>query len=140
MDVAFLRAGFLPRIGHLDRAEAAAFDRGKEFAKDFSSATKELESARREWHEAMKRARELPTGEKEKEPAALEKLKDAIANVSVGAIREKTMDVAGTFSTSTLFGLGGMSANERTARATEETAENTKRMITEIQQGGLSFT
>ena len=46
----------------------------------------------------------------------------------------------GTFNAAAAAGLGTGSVAERTARATEATAKNTKRLLDEAESGGLAFT
>jgi len=47
--------------------------------------------------------------------------------------------VTGTFNAAALLGLQSGGADERTAKATEETAKNTKKLLDEARQGGLTF-
>ena len=49
------------------------------------------------------------------------------------------VSVTGTFNAAAVRGLGGGNPAERTARAAEETAKNTKRILQEAQHGGLVF-
>jgi len=52
---------------------------------------------------------------------------------------ERTVGVRGTFSAMESRGLGAGGATDRIARASEETAKNTRRLVTEAQMGGLTF-
>ena len=52
----------------------------------------------------------------------------------------KGISVRGTFNAAGSAGLGGGDAAERTARATEQTAKNTKRLVDALGTGGLAFT
>jgi hypothetical protein len=49
------------------------------------------------------------------------------------------VDIQGTFNALAVRGLGGESLAERTARATEQIAANTRRLVQEAQHGGLVF-
>ena len=52
---------------------------------------------------------------------------------------EAKTDVKGTFNAFALAGLGSDSLAERTARASEQVAQNTRRLVQEAQNGGLVF-
>ena len=52
--------------------------------------------------------------------------------------REK-VDIQGTFNALAVRGLGGASLSERTAKAAEQVAANTKKLVQEAQHGGLVF-
>jgi len=47
--------------------------------------------------------------------------------------------VTGTFNAASLLGLQSGDAADRTAKATEETAKNTKKLLSEARSGGLAF-
>jgi hypothetical protein len=53
-------------------------------------------------------------------------------------VREK-VDIQGTFNAMAVRGLGAESLSERTAKAAEQTAANTKKLVQEAQHGGLVF-
>jgi hypothetical protein len=58
----------------------------------------------------------------------------------LGDLLAKGISVRGTFSAAAAPGLGaGSEAAERTARATEQTARNTKRLVDAASAGGLTF-
>ncbi|MEA3366526.1 MAG: hypothetical protein U9R68_00260 [Planctomycetota bacterium] len=52
---------------------------------------------------------------------------------------ERTIGVTGTFSAMEARGLVAGGVTDRIAQASEETARNTKRLVTEAQMGGLTF-
>ena len=52
---------------------------------------------------------------------------------------KKKTDVVGTFNPLAAMNLGADSLGERTARASEEVAANTKKLVQEAQRGGLVF-
>jgi len=58
----------------------------------------------------------------------------------LGDLLAKGISVRGTFNAAGVAGLGGGDAAERTARATEQTAKNTKRLVDAVGTGGLAFT
>ena len=67
-------------------------------------------------------------------------LQEQLAGAGAGlqAAADK-VSVSGTFNAAAVRGLGGGNPAERTARAAEETARNTKRLLQEAQHGGLAF-
>lgn len=58
----------------------------------------------------------------------------------LGEVLSKGISVQGTFNAAGVAGLGGGDAAERTARASEQTAKNTKRLADAVGTGGLAFT
>ncbi len=58
----------------------------------------------------------------------------------LGDLLAKGISVRGTFNAAGAAGLGGGDSAERTARATEQTAKNTKRLVDAMGTGGLAFT
>jgi hypothetical protein len=52
---------------------------------------------------------------------------------------QEKVSVKGTFNALGARGLASQGPAERTAKATEETAKNTKRLLQEARQGGLQF-
>ena len=52
----------------------------------------------------------------------------------------RKLSVVGTFNPAAIAGLGGGNAAERTAKASEQTAKNTKRLVDAANTGGLTFT
>ncbi len=106
--------------------------------------------ARQEWREAIATAK---TKRQEKETGALDspddltqKVRDALAGLGdIGDLVQAEaakVDVVGTFSAEATdrMGTGPTAAEERTARASEETAKNTKRITQQLEQGaGMAF-
>ena len=115
-----------------------------------AAAQAELDQARQEWRAAIaeaRRKREAREGADEvpgklKGPASLVgKVQDSLAGLgdTLKKTAERTISVTGTFSAMAVAGLGAGSVAERTAKATEETAQNTKKLVTEARVGGLTF-
>jgi hypothetical protein len=52
---------------------------------------------------------------------------------------KKKTDVVGTFNPLAAMNLGADSLGERTARATEDVAANTKKLVQQADRGGLVF-
>jgi hypothetical protein len=104
-----------------------------------------LEEARRKLDEAIAEARrkreETDTGTDvpRRSPAdLLSELEDRLG--SLGERIGRGIEVRGTFSGAAVAGLASSgTAAERTARASEQTARNTKRLVDAAQSGGLAF-
>jgi len=112
----------------------------------------ELDEARGAWEEALDEARKkreaLETGEGPGGPGELKEPQDFLSKVktslaglgeAVQRAAERTVGVRGTFSAMESRGLGAGGATDRIAKASEETAKNTRRLVTEAQMGGLTF-
>jgi len=91
----------------------------------------ELARQKREGADAEKGLRRSPQDLMTEFEDRLSGLGDAIA---------KGISVRGTFNAAGAAGLGGGDAAERTARASEQTAKNTKRLVDAVGTGGLAFT
>jgi len=107
-------------------------------AKELGDAEAALDAARNEWLgaivEAGQKRRDVETNVP---PAARQLPETALPAVEQAA---QKFDVVGTFSALATFGMGvGGSAAERTAKASEETARNTKRILDEVQSGEATF-
>ena len=120
-----------------------------EAQKKIDAAQAELETARREWQEAIGQARQkresLGTGPDRFPGRGRLELGDDLEALAAQLVQaqQNTIDVVGTFNAApgSLQGLQGASdAADRTAKATEETARHTKRLVQAAQSGGLTFT
>ncbi|HNO80547.1 MAG TPA: hypothetical protein PKN33_21065 [Phycisphaerae bacterium] len=58
----------------------------------------------------------------------------------IGDTVARKLNVTGTFNPAAIAGLGGGNTAERTAKASEQTAKNTKRLVDAANTGGLRFT
>lgn len=142
------------RQGAADLNEATLAEIGKQFddaqaALDSETnakvnATKQaLADARRELDDALaeakrKRASAAETGAPRRRLSdPLEGLEDRVAGI--GKQLARRISVTGTFNPAAVRGLGGGDAMERTARASELTAKNTKRLLDAARTGGLTF-
>ncbi|MHB1158238.1 MAG: phage tail tape measure protein [Phycisphaerales bacterium] len=94
-----------------------------------------LKQATDEYHAAIEAAKNA------KSPNVNSKLPGVPALPDIGDMLDKAakISVAGTFNASALFGLGTGNAADRTAKATEETAKNTKTLINKLDYGGSAF-
>jgi len=104
-----------------------------------------LGKAKQEWKDAIDQASqarveaeaEAAAPEGPGEPGSIRSLLDRLGRV--GSAVSRAGSVAGTFSSVALGGLGMGNAMDRTARASEETAKNTRRLLDEAKAGGLTF-
>jgi len=137
-------------LDELDSAREAEHERRREqFAGDLQTSEGALAQARREWQQAIEEAaRKREEAESDdsgpdrlQEPGNL--LQDLQSQLGgLGDQLQTTQDkvsVTGTFNAAGVRGLAGGNPAQRTAKATEETAKNTKRILQEAQHGGLTF-
>ncbi len=109
------------------------------------AATKQaLANARKQLDEAIAAARAKrealdsePGVPRRKLTDPLSELEDRLAGL--GDTIARKISVTGTFNPAAIAGLGGGNAAERTARASEQTAKNTKRLVDAANMGGLTF-
>ena len=111
----------------------------------------DLAKARKEWRDAIESAKKKREA-KEAEPGPeglqgpddiINKARDALAGLGdigdmVGAEAAK-IGVKGTFNAAAVRGLAAGDAADRTAKASEETAKNTKKLVQAATTGGLTF-
>ncbi len=135
------RAGAQGALGDMQAQEQAALAAANQKALQESEA--ELAKARAEWQSAVgdaaeKRAETSPgTGNKLKIPG-FEMPTGSGLDQLMSETKKKT-DVVGTFNPLAAMNLGADSLGERTAKASEEVAANTKRLVQQAKQGGLVF-
>jgi hypothetical protein len=116
-------------------------ERQRQVSGDLKRSEQSLAQARRQWEEALAEAaakrmdQQLESGPGRLRAAALE-LEGL--DESLDSARQK-VDVVGTFNPLAAVSLSSDSFNERTARASEQVAANTKRLVQEAQRGGLVF-
>ncbi len=128
-----------------DEQDARTRDLLDDAADKIDERRKALEDARRELEEAIdeaRRKREASGGADEGEiPSVADRireLEDALDSVSDGIARR--VEVRGTFNALAAQGLTTSGdAIDRTARATEQTARNTRRLVEASQRGALTF-
>ncbi len=129
--------------------------RREQYKQEMAGSESALVAARKEWREAIAEAgskKPLNKGSDGKTPQAgaqvpvidtgsvIRGLKDQLSGVAQsidqGLARTTRVDVLGTFNVAAAQGLGAGTAADRTAKATEDTARNTKRLVTEMGLGG----
>ena len=70
----------------------------------------------------------------------INKAREALAGLGDLVHQEaQKIGVRGTFNAAAIQGLAAGDAADRTAKATEETAKNTKKLLQAAQTGGLTF-
>jgi len=112
--------------------------RRAKFASELADSEKALQEARGEWKAAIEQARTQRSA-KETESANRAPLPE-INLPDITQRAQSVLDVSGTFNTSAIAQLGvGSTATERTAKASEETARNTKRIIQKMDEEGATF-
>jgi hypothetical protein len=132
------------RLAALDAEyKAALAGTDKEKADRLAAAKEELAKAEKSWKDAIGKAEgpevarpgpAAPDGLKNPDDL-LKKVGDAAAGLG-DAVKAS---VTGTFNASALFGMGAGTAAERTAKATEQTARNTKKLLDTVDFGGSTF-
>jgi hypothetical protein len=104
---------------------------------DAKAREQELRDAAAEWSTARDTAREVGRGARAR--SALENNPVfAAPEGPMADITRRTSAVTGTFNAAATWGMGGQSAMDRTARATEKTAEYTRK-IADASGDGLAF-
>ena len=137
-------------LSELERQRETDQERNRQrFAGDLQKSDAALAQARREWKQAIDAAAKKRTDvaaddsgpDRLRKPGGLlQDLKSQLGGL--GDRLKSTQDrvsVTGTFNAAGLRGIGAGNSSERTARASEETAKNTKRILQEAQHGGLTF-
>ena len=122
-----------------------------EYASRMADNEADLAKARKEWREAVDAAkRKREAKEAEEGPGGLEgpddiinKARDALAGLGdIGDLVQAEaakIGVKGTFNAAAVRGLAAGDAADRTAKATEETAKHTKKLVQAATTGGLTF-
>jgi hypothetical protein len=135
-------------LSELERMRDAEHQRNaQQFASEVQDSEAALDAARREWQAALEEASrkrseaDAAAGEPQSSTDRLKELENKLAGAGAGLQQAvDKVSVSGTFNAAAVRGLGGGTHAERTAKATEETAKNTKRLLDEAHHGGLQFT
>jgi len=122
-----------------------------EYASKMADNEADLAKARKEWREAVDAAKKKrESKEADEGPGGLEgpddiinKARDALAGLGdIGDLVQAEaakIGVKGTFNAAAVRGLAAGDAADRTAKATEETAKHTKKLVQAATTGGLTF-
>ena len=143
-DAAELHEGTLAEIGR--QFEEAQEKLKQATDENLQETQRELDAARKKLDEAIEKARrqrdeeeESPEGPRRTPADLLEEFESRIA--SLGQTIARGVTVRGTFNPAGVQGLlSSGDVQERTAKATEQTAQNTKRLVDASRNGGLVFT
>lgn len=132
------RAGAEAELEAMQAEEHAR--RQKQFADDLAETEGELAAARKEWQDAIAEAAKKRAAAEASDPERLKQVKDSLS-VSGGVLDEeqRKIETKGTFNALAARGLGADSLAERTARAVEQIAANTKDLLAQAKQGRLVF-
>jgi len=115
---------------------------GEEYDERVAATEEALRKAKEDWQAALaeaRRKRETQETGKELGPApefAPPKLEELLGGLSAALGR---ISVVGTFTAAAAWGLGTGNTADRIARATEETAKNTRKLTDKAAEGGLVF-
>jgi len=112
-----------------------------EYDSRMAENTKELDAARKEWKDSLQRAKEARSEKQlQSQPASVEKANSAWMDVGdVLTEAASKISITGTFNAMGSWGLGTGSAAERTAKATEQIAQNTRKLLDETRNSGVAF-
>ncbi len=138
----------LGEIGRANLAKHQSLD--SEYAQRMAENQADLDKARQEWRDAVAAAKDQRREKEATTPAGLEgpddiikKAREALAGLGdIGDLMQQEANkvgVRGTFNAAAVQGLAAGNAADRTAKASEETAKNTKRLVQAAQTGGLVF-
>lgn len=134
------RQGAQAEVGRM--AEADRLARQQQNEADMQSSEDALQQARKEWEDAIaEAARKRQEVEASGDPARIKKAKTSLEGMDdlLSQVGQDKVSVKGTFNALGARGLASEGPAERTAKASEETAKNTKRLLQEAQHGGLTF-
>ncbi len=109
-------------------------ERKRKYDAQIRKAEAELAEAKRQWKEALDQAAEQKGGE-QSPPGDKQPPPPQFDTAAIG----RAVRVVGTFSAMAVGGLGTGSPLERTARASEETAKNTKRLVRHAERNQQTF-
>ena len=115
-------------------------ERRRQYDADLKAAEDAVAEAKRQWQEALEEAARKRA--EIKETTAPERMKGIsdLESFDFQGLTQRSISVVGTFNPLAAAGLGTGSPLERAARAGEETARNTRKLVQQAQRGNLAFT
>lgn len=134
------RQGAQAEVGRMAEADRAA--RQQQNESDLKGSEDALQQARKEWEDALaEAASKRQEAETTGSPGRIKRAKDDLNGMPdlLSQVGQDKVSVKGTFNALGARGLASEGPAERTAKASEETAKNTKRLLQEAQHGGLTF-
>jgi hypothetical protein len=130
------RAGIEDELNRMQEAERA--EREKRKQETLAAGEADIAAARQEWEDALAEAKRKREEADARVPERMKRPDIPELDEVADTAREK-VDIQGTFNAMAVRGLGAESLSERTAKAAEQTAANTKKLVQEAQHGGLVF-
>jgi len=124
-----------------DAGMAAREAHRKNASDTLAAAQKDLADARKDWQDALDRAHKTRASESGPGgPGAPEKPFDAFGwlGSSLADVRMK-VGIAGGFNPAAAWGLTGLGSIDRVAKATEQTAKNTREIADSLDDGGMYY-
>ena len=122
-----------------DRQRAHA-ERQRQFDADLKESEDALAAARKEWEDALAEAANKRAAAETGGPDRVKQAETDLSGLDeLIDTTQRKVDVVGTFNPLAAANLGADSLSERTAKASEQVAANTKRLVQEAQHGGLVF-
>jgi hypothetical protein len=112
-----------------------------EYAAKMKAAQDEIDKARQEWLDAIAEAKRKRLAKEAQGPDKLTPPEELLDNLGdlLGQGIQRTIGVMGTFNAMEAPGLASGGVADRLAKASEETAKNTKRLVQLAEDGGLEF-
>lgn len=123
-------------------AEEDRLARERQNAADLTATGDALAEARKEWEATLHEAAQKRANVEANTPERTRRAQGELAGMDdlLSQLAEERVSTQGTFNAAAVRGFGGGSAADRTAKATEETAKNTKRLLEQSRHGKLVFT
>ena len=121
-----------------DERQRRHVERKRQYDADLKAAEDAVAEAKRQWQEALDEAARKRAEVRETPAPGRAKGIDDLPDFE--GVAKRSVSVVGTFNPLAAAGLGTGGPLERTARAGEETAKNTKKLVQQTQRGGLVFT
>ena len=134
------RQGAQTEVTRMADAERQA--REQQNTSDIEASADALTQARQEWEAAIAEAAQKRKDVTAPEvPERLRKAQDNLAGMedNLAQVRDQRLSTTGTFNAAAVRGMGGGSTEERTARATEATAQSVKKMEERSRLGQPTF-
>lgn len=138
------RAGTQTALDEMQSAEQQ--QRDQQFQQDMQASQQEVDQARREWQASIDAAAQPQDPASNDEPGkpmrpTLPQIATSLAaSRDVLGAQQKKVESKGGFNALGLAGIGADSLSQRTAKATEEVALNTKALVDKANRGRLVFT
>ncbi len=114
-----------------------------EFDSGIATSQAELDNARRQWQDAIAAAQDPKSTEDGSTAPSADPVKNAQRSLSASASmlagEQRQVETKGSFNALALQGIGADSLSERTAKASEQVAANTKLLVDQAKQSRLVF-